>query len=758
MIVFDHMKTQMTIEIKRKKVNINRYVISNCNSVKQGFINIYDKCLNIKYGFNGTGKSTIAKAIAYFNDKDKLNSLTPYNATTDENSRVDVDVGVPYKHVMIFNEEYVKQFIFTNKGSFDNSFEVLLKNEACEQLVLQTENQMESLYSQLSADSLLESVYSLISSLDDKIKNTNNQIDKRGSVGELINGYGDGFFNHKELLAYKSYYESPFDVVSEWAKWRCSGISLMENKSMCPFCMEKFKDETKIHSQNNLIKKVFNESAMDLAEKLREFFEKGLEKDLLKKDSVETFRKYLGDNSKSKEIESGLNALVCECSYLKDKIGLINSLKPGCISRDQLDNLKSLFESCKIEKCELTRFFSTKKLIAYFDSFNTSISSLVTKINELKMLFSQYSVKLSETIRYRTKDINEFLLLAGYPYCIEIVSDVTNHAIVKLKPIDVNISVSEPGEHLSWGEKNCFALAMFMFEACSCNADLVILDDPILSFDKNKKFALMERLFSKKERDKSASFNQMTTLLFTHDLQPIIDYVYHDFFNKRHINMVVTASFLNNNKGCIDDGIYPLEINKNDIKSVVEYTRDLFLNREENLAIRLVSLRRYIELIGEKHSNISYDYLSSIIHDRDEPTKKNNEPSLDSKSGNIDIKLTNDEITIAEKKINNELDLTYDYKKFINELSFNNLCPLIRHYCSFEKKDFRFLIIARLVLNRSDKLKEKITKDHLYLWKYVCEYLHIEDDYLFQLNPDRYPNYPSKIYSELVEFFKEELK
>jgi wobble nucleotide-excising tRNase len=34
-----------------------------------------------------------------------------------------------------------------------------------------------------------------------------------------------------------------------------------------------------------------------------------------------------------------------------------------------------------------------------------------------------------------------------------------------------------------------------MYESISKNVDLVVLDDPISSFDRNKKFALIEMLF-----------------------------------------------------------------------------------------------------------------------------------------------------------------------------------------------------------------------------------------------------------------------
>ena len=58
-----------------------------------------------------------------------------------------------------------------------------------------------------------------------------------------------------------------------------------------------------------------------------------------------------------------------------------------------------------------------------------------------------------------------------------------------------DINVDNIDKHLSWGEKNAFALVLFMYYAISKKAELIILDDPISSFDSNKKYAIINRLF-----------------------------------------------------------------------------------------------------------------------------------------------------------------------------------------------------------------------------------------------------------------------
>ena len=60
--------------------------IRNCNSIGETTITLRPASLNIKYGPNGIGKSTIARALTLRTEgKDALNELTPFKhkATTD---------------------------------------------------------------------------------------------------------------------------------------------------------------------------------------------------------------------------------------------------------------------------------------------------------------------------------------------------------------------------------------------------------------------------------------------------------------------------------------------------------------------------------------------------------------------------------------------------------------------------------------------------------------------------------------------------
>ena len=53
-------------------------IIKNCNNIKEGNINVEENKLNIKYGINGTGKSTLSKAISLSVDGQSIEILRPF--------------------------------------------------------------------------------------------------------------------------------------------------------------------------------------------------------------------------------------------------------------------------------------------------------------------------------------------------------------------------------------------------------------------------------------------------------------------------------------------------------------------------------------------------------------------------------------------------------------------------------------------------------------------------------------------------------
>ncbi|WGD53487.1 AAA family ATPase [Bradyrhizobium sp. CB1650] len=153
------------------------------------------------------------------------------------------------------------------------------------------------------------------------------------------------------------------------------------------------------------------------------------------------------------------------------------------------------------------------------DPINAQLDGLIAKVGSLKGRINRHKAKIKKAIDENQSSINGFLRSAGYKYAVEIVAEPDSYKM-KLVHQDLGSHIEMASRHLSYGEKNAFALVLFMHQVLSEKPDLVILDDPISSFDKNKKFAILHELFRGK-----ASLRDKTTLMLTHDIEPAIDVI-----------------------------------------------------------------------------------------------------------------------------------------------------------------------------------------------------------------------------------------
>jgi hypothetical protein len=108
--------------------------IKNCNNIDNGSIGIKENQLNIKYAINGTGKSTIAKALESLVDNEKdINDLLPfkYRKNTDKQKECfPTIVGFDQNsNIAVFNELYVNQFIYKQEEVIENSFDIFVRTD-----------------------------------------------------------------------------------------------------------------------------------------------------------------------------------------------------------------------------------------------------------------------------------------------------------------------------------------------------------------------------------------------------------------------------------------------------------------------------------------------------------------------------------------------------------------------------------------------------------------------------------------------------
>lgn len=690
--------------------------IENCNNIDIGKIEIIPKYLNIKYGINGTGKSTIANSIRYCIEDSKNGSNTLNNLKSFKNYNNDIEPKVEIqgdiKEVLIFNDEYIEKHVFLENDLIENSFEILICDETYEKNRENINTYIDQLRKFFHNNEALEDMIQNLEALN-KAFGTSKKISKSSpffkALGEGNNINPDNI--PEELKSYSDF------IISEnnnnWAKWHLDGKKFVNISDNCPFCSikddekkELIKKLSETYNHNNL--KHLN-NIIEIIKELDQYFIENTYKELLK----------ICNSS------DGLDDT--EINYLTEVKNQINTLLNKLYFLRTIDfySLKDIKKKEEL-KIELDKYIINLEYLSHLksDSNNQQINILNDKIKDIQeetnKIYGEIQKQnhhIKKLIQENNDKINYFLEHAGYNYSVNIEED-NDKKDYKLRLVHNDLPdkyIKDTKTHLSFGEKNAFALILFMLEAVSKDPDLIILDDPISSFDEHKKYAIIDMLF----RDKNSLKNK-TVLLLTHDFEPIIDIV-HTFHKESH--QYSKAIFLENNFGKLVE----IDIRKENVKSFIQIAESNIANLQddktklskENKVKKLVYLRRLYEIHGNKDKE--YNVLSSLFKRRDCASYSDGE------------KMSDEDLLYCEKRIQEYVeDFTYDSVLEI----FNNINFMLNLYKELENNYEKLQVYRIININNS---QDNIVK------KFVNETYHIENDYLYQLNPCRYQVVPSYI-------------
>jgi len=678
--------------------------IKNCNSIDEGNIDIENGRLNIKYGINGTGKSTIAKAIKFNNNQEKLKELLPfkYKEENFQNIIPLVSGTQDYQTIMIFNEEYIEQFTFKQDELLKDSFEIFIKDQIFEENL----NAINGLFSDVksifnSNDNLINIIKDLEELSNSFSKNSgglakNARVSKAFSNGNKIENIPKG------LELYSKYLKSNKNL--EWIKWQTSGNNFIEISNKCPFCTSSIK------IKKTLIKKValeYNENTIGhllqivkVMNKLKQYFTD---------TAQQTIESIIKNKTGLTEIENAfLTRIKNEIDILIIQIKNLQQL--AFFTFKDVPDMTEKINQLKINLL-LVPSLNSSMSQEIINPLNESLNLLLTKASMLTAKINIQKRSIIDKVQKYKNEINEFLKFAGYKYIIDI-EEINQEYKMRLKHIDLSSFVQKGNQHLSYGEKNAFALMLFMYECFSKNPDLVILDDPISSFDKNKKFAIVERLFRGEK-----SLKGKTVLLLTHDIDPIID-MFKVLYGK--IEPVPNAHFIKSRNGIIEE----TPILKDDLQTFAQVCNENISTSSEDIN-KLIYLRRYYEVLDDKSE--AYQLLANLFHKRDIPTKFTN-------SG--EVIMIQQEINTATSMIKEKID-NFDYSEQLLKMKDIDNLKLIY---STSESDYEKLQLFRLIhegRHPSDVVQ-----------KFINETFHIENEYISQLNPRKYEIIPEFIIQE----------
>ena len=160
--------------------------IENCNSIESTSITIVKETLNIKYGSNGLGKSTIARAIiaAVANDG-SLQNLKPFKYRGIADQFEPVVRGVEnIGSVLVFDDSYVSQFAFQRDEVLKNSFDIFIKTETFKVAMQEIEGLLAGIKSAFDGNVILASTIADLKEVRDAFGVT-----KSGALSKSSKGY-----------------------------------------------------------------------------------------------------------------------------------------------------------------------------------------------------------------------------------------------------------------------------------------------------------------------------------------------------------------------------------------------------------------------------------------------------------------------------------------------------------------------------------------------------------------------------------------
>jgi energy-coupling factor transporter ATP-binding protein EcfA2 len=686
-----------------------KITFKNCNNISEGEILIEEAKLNIKYGSNGTGKSTVARAIELKVENEAgMADLLPFKLREDNPNNLAPEVNglEQIKSIRIFNEKYLELFTFKPDELVSNSFEIFIKTPNYEQQLQDIEAIVGKIKSVFSNDPDLESFLNDLKELSGSFKLTKSGISKASSGYKALE-CGNKFEHIPEgLEAYTPFLKHSTNI--SWIGWQQQGQTYLDISEDCPFCTSIATDKKGIISRlskeydKNTIKHLT--SIIAVVEKLGKYF------------SPET-------RSRIEEITKLKDGLKPE--HEDFLIGVKHQIENLI---DKLEELKRLSGQSFKEKEKVAEKLPEYRLeLDFFDRLNSVETQRISRtLNEkldeiqsealaLQVAIGKQRSTTKELITKNQQDINIFLSKAGYKYEVLITDESDGHRL-RLKHLEHKKTLAGGSQYLSFGERNAFALVLFMFECLARNPNMIVLDDPISSFDKDKKFAILDMLFQG-----SRSFKGKTVLLLTHDIEPVIDTIK---VLKGRFKSFLNAHFLKTAGGHLAERA----ITANDIMTFAQICDKVIASSRPQM-IKLIYLRRYFETLDDRGD--TYEVLSNLFKRRQPPEdhRLQNDGShelLSEVAAKAGIDQIKKKLGISE----------FDYDDVVSNI--NNKPNLLLLY-NTAQNGYEKLQIYRLI---DECHKNSVIR------KYINETYHIENDFICQLDPTEFDPIPQYVINE----------
>jgi hypothetical protein len=218
-----------------------KVTVANCNNIEQGEITVQPNQLNIKYAINGTGKSTISRAITAKISKsgsndDELQKLKPFKYLGTQANNPSVTGVEEIRSIKIFDEEYINKYIFQPDDLIQGSFDIFIRDKEYELGIQEigslTKVMQEMFATNKDIDELIGDFNELSSSFGKPVKSGihgSSNLSKAFKEGNKVKHIP------QEIQDYKEFIQSDNNI--KWIKWIIDGRVYLDLSDNCPYCI-----------------------------------------------------------------------------------------------------------------------------------------------------------------------------------------------------------------------------------------------------------------------------------------------------------------------------------------------------------------------------------------------------------------------------------------------------------------------------------------------------------------------------------------
>lgn len=224
--------------------------IANCNNIDFGTLQLSQGNLNIKYATNGTGKSTIARALSNsISDRllgtNKISDLTSFKNSGNSELAPTIQGAEEITRLRIFDEAYINEFVFQPDELVKGSFDIFIRDNdydaGMEEIKALTSDMKELLGADPEIAALVSDLQELSSAFGKPVKSgfhASSNVAKALKTGNKVEFIPKGLEKFTSLIQHEQNYK--------WIKWQQEGKPFLEISSDCPYCTHDVKDTLEV--------------------------------------------------------------------------------------------------------------------------------------------------------------------------------------------------------------------------------------------------------------------------------------------------------------------------------------------------------------------------------------------------------------------------------------------------------------------------------------------------------------------------------